>query len=69
MMVGMGIINSSSERDGQDRVRMQESEVEGSWNLLHEKLVKLVVDGCVVWMEFSDGPAEVWRQNAYVGEL
>ena len=23
MMVGMGIINSSSERDGQDRVRMQ----------------------------------------------
>jgi len=51
MMVGMGIINSSSERDGQDRVRMQESEVEGSWNLLHEKLVKLVVDGCACGLD------------------
>ena len=36
-MVGMGIINSSSERDGQDRVRMQESEVEGSWNFLRNE--------------------------------
>ena len=34
MMVGKSIINSSSERDGQDRVRMQESEVEGSCNRL-----------------------------------
>jgi len=47
MMVGMDIINSSSERDGQDRVRMQESEVEGSCNLLMRN-ASLEVDGCVV---------------------